>query len=761
MIQKFVRLTKIGKFVDCRPRGDVQLRKLTLIYGENGRGKTTLCSVLRALADGDRLQVDERKTLGADGDCEAEILTDAGLIQLTPAGWSQPFPRIAVYDSAFVHENVYAGEHVDHDHKKNLHRIIVGNRGVELAKRIDELDQQSRNAAREVREKRGAVAQQAPAGYDPDAFMPLANRPNVDNEISAVEKEIQSLSQIAEIQAKALLSPAHATGLPAGFRELLGKTVADVATTAESTIREHVQQHTAAASEQWLHQGMQHKKGDACPFCGQSTEGNELIEAFGTYFSDSYAALKNEIARAAQEIDRSLGDHQLAITERAILSNDGLLQFWLQFVDVDSPAFNIDALQAATKRLRAAAEGLLETKKASPLESIADFGELDTAEEEFTTAAAGLPDYNQAVARANTVIERHKTDLGTANLARKQSDLLDLRAAKARHEPNAIQACTEYGRAQLAKQQIEIDKEQAKQDLDDYSRTIFSTYTGRLNELLENFNATFRIANLSSQYTGGHPSSTYHVLINNQAVSVGDRDTPRGTPCIRTTLSAGDRSTIALAFFIARLENDPDLADTVVVFDDPFTSQDRFRRTCTQQLICRKVDVARQVIVLSHDPLFLKLIWDHCDHDTTKTLVITRAGADNATIQDLDLAKETQGDYFQDHAALTAYLYHNVGDKRDVAKRIRTLLEGYLRVRFPAELPADRWLGDLIEAIRNADAASSLQAWQGPPLAELTDINDYSKKFHHDKNSAAATEPVDDGELQGYVRRTLRMIGGY
>jgi hypothetical protein len=70
-------------------------------------------------------------------------------------------------------------------------------------------------------------------------------------------------------------------------------------------------------------------------------------------------------------------------------------------------------------------------------------------------------------------------------------------------------------------------------------------------------------------------------------------------------------------------------------------------------------------------------------------------------------------------------------------------------------------LGDLIAIIRNAPSGSPLEAWQGEPFDELTDINEYSKKFHHETNPAAASEPVDDGELQSFVRRTLRMIGGY
>ena len=83
---------------------------------------------------------------------------------------------------------------------------------------------------------------------------------------------------------------------------------------------------------------------------------------------------------------------------------------------------------------------------------------------------------------------------------------------------------------------------------------------------------------------------------------------PLDATSFRNTLSSGDRSTLALAFFLAQLDLDPGLPNKIVVFDDPFTSQDRSRRSCTQQFIRRKSAAAAQVIVLSHDPEFLKVL---------------------------------------------------------------------------------------------------------------------------------------------------------
>ncbi len=49
MIHKIERITSIGKFRNYQATGDVAFKKLTLLYGDNGGGKTTLTAILRSL----------------------------------------------------------------------------------------------------------------------------------------------------------------------------------------------------------------------------------------------------------------------------------------------------------------------------------------------------------------------------------------------------------------------------------------------------------------------------------------------------------------------------------------------------------------------------------------------------------------------------------------------------------------------------------------------------------------------------------------
>jgi uncharacterized protein YhaN len=53
MINRILQIKNVGKFVNFSSKGDIEFRKMTLVFGENGRGKTMLAAILRSLGTGD------------------------------------------------------------------------------------------------------------------------------------------------------------------------------------------------------------------------------------------------------------------------------------------------------------------------------------------------------------------------------------------------------------------------------------------------------------------------------------------------------------------------------------------------------------------------------------------------------------------------------------------------------------------------------------------------------------------------------------
>ncbi len=105
MLEKFILLRNIGRFVNLSSKGDVSLCKLTLIYGENGRCKTTLCSILRSLHNNDSTPIDERKSLGSSDRIKCDIKIDGNHYKFSNGFWDEQYSNLSVFDSTFVHIN--------------------------------------------------------------------------------------------------------------------------------------------------------------------------------------------------------------------------------------------------------------------------------------------------------------------------------------------------------------------------------------------------------------------------------------------------------------------------------------------------------------------------------------------------------------------------------------------------------------------------------------------------------------------------------
>lgn len=101
MLRKFVCIKNVGRFFNCNASGDVDMKRYTLVFGENGRGKTTLCAILRSVQSNDPAPVIGRKTLvGADAPY-IDILTDAGNAIINNGAWTSVLSDIAIFDSTF------------------------------------------------------------------------------------------------------------------------------------------------------------------------------------------------------------------------------------------------------------------------------------------------------------------------------------------------------------------------------------------------------------------------------------------------------------------------------------------------------------------------------------------------------------------------------------------------------------------------------------------------------------------------------------
>jgi wobble nucleotide-excising tRNase len=285
---------------------------------------------------------------------------------------------------------------------------------------------------------------------------------------------------------------------------------------------------------------------------------------------------------------------------------------------------------------------------------------------------------------------------------------------------------------------------------------VVKPYERRINALLDAFNAGFTITETKHSYPAGIASSNYQLVINNTAIDVGDGDTPSDTPSFKNTLSGGDRTTLALAFFLAHLERDKELARKIVVFDDPLNSQDAFRRRQTVHEIMKVAGQCAQVIVLSHDATFLKQVWDKAPAAERISLTIADHRAQGSKLMPIDLEKACQGRTATDIDDLQTYVTTGAGNLLDLIRKMRVVLETYCWTTYPTSFQAAQdWLGEIVRKTRESGSAHPIAALYD----ELDQINDYTSQYYHGEDVADATpDQIDPTELTGYVRRTLKIV---
>jgi wobble nucleotide-excising tRNase len=701
-----------------------------------------------------------RTTLGSTAGPSIQLLANSRIVSFGAGAWTETLPHLAIFDSTFIAENVFSGDAVDLEHKRNLLRVIIGKRGVDLAKEVSDIDSESRSLGSAIRVLRAAIERHIPPGVDFDAFTALEADPLIDEKIAAKSKELEAVREAAQLKARAGLTEIRIPEFPPGYEALLGRTISDLSTEAERRVSEHLAVHEMQGSgERWVQEGLGYIRGDACPFCDQSLQGVDLIGEYRAFFGEAYNELKDTVKSYRKQLEALIGDRVIADTEKPLASNEAAVEFWSRFCSLPAPHLSApQGFGTSLREIRDAAIETLDRKTAAPLEGIPVSQRFLNALAVARALQSAADEYNLAALYSNATITAKKASLEGVSVEQSQRELRALKAIEARQGEECFKACTEHAEGMEEKERLEGRKSAAKEKLEEHTKTVIGLYEKTINKLLADFQAGFRITGTTQAYPGGIPSSDFQILINEVSVNLGDAKTPLSVPSFRNTLSAGDKSTLALAFFLAELEHDQNRASLVVVFDDPFSSQDAFRKDHTVQKIRKCGEDCLQVIVLSHDRTFLKRLYDclRAQNSEHKCLRLSRIGQSNTVITEWDIDEATQAQYQADLKTLTNFYNVIDGKPREVVGKIRPTLESFCRLICPTQFDDDDNLGDICGKVRAAGPSHRLaQVYEDLDAANL-----YTRRYHHGESPlTAASEPIDDTELQGFVGKTLLIVG--
>lgn len=293
-----------------------------------------------------------------------------------------------------------------------------------------------------------------------------------------------------------------------------------------------------------------------------------------------------------------------------------------------------------------------------------------------------------------------------------------------------------------------------------FSTPIFENHISIVNKYLTKFTSYVRIVEFTSAQNANENEHfrIYPVFeVYGEKIIFSAPDPQKRIGNARYALSEGDKSAIALSFFLARLEIQG-YSNKIIVFDDPLSSFDYARKNATIFQLARIADTAQQFILLTHDLNFANDYTDKCSHLEPLNLKIETDGK-TSSLQRHNLGEEYLTSTQKDIEVIKQYLEKPSADeyvKREVIRCIRPVLEGVIKTKYFDVIARDKWLGDIINAIKVAQPGSKLLRLK-ELRSDLIELNDYTKGYHH-ASASDRGENINAAELKRYVDLLMKII---
>ena len=788
MITKVKQIKNVGKFYDYSAKGDgLDWHKNTFLFAPNAYGKSTLVNILCSLRDNDPKVIQARKTLGTIALPKAVIIIDGVNHVFNGNQWDKTCPAMQVFDVPFIHANILSHE-IEHEHRKNIHKIIIGAHGVKLAEELATLKTMEKNKRQQFDSLRAEFSKGGFVDYTLDAFLaiPATDEVAVTGRIQKLEQDI--VSKETETQAKALgypgaliapyfdvpeseLAPtgevSEEEDLPAPvdnlteLRDLCAQKLAATHEAAEKRVLEHIDRNFKQKDQakEFIRQGFDLVQAD-CPFCGQDLKNAaDLLNAYREYFDKALRTYQRNLQKKAEAFANWNLENELTALVSSHNANIATAKQWEPFIGAEAEALP-DAsafVETARTKLTASKASVLAElhKKQKDPNADADLSQFYTMAAELESLKTSVESYNKAVVdfTAKTkdyVYKLLKSDADTLRLSLEKE-----REIEKRFKPEWKKWATDYPTAKKDANDLLVKKDAKQKELEAYTKTIFETYQKRINDLLVTLGADFTITDLQGKTDerANESYSDFGFLILKKKVPLNVRQDD--APCFKNTLSEGDKSTLAFAFFIASLEKTPDLDKQVVILDDPLSSLDETRREATAWVLLEISPKLNQLCVFTHKKNFLWMVFDKIPNNTV--LQVRSDKTNGSWLEPFDVEEDRKGEHAKMVEAMQRYVFEDDGPPPDTMQgNIRKVFEVVLKTKYYRALAADikekKGLAKLLETLFSAGL---LDDTLKPKLFDLCSV---ANGPHHGEIVDAPSKKLTRDELIPLIQDALDLL---
>ncbi len=354
-------------------------------------------------------------------------------------------------------------------------------------------------------------------------------------------------------------------------------------------VSEEIKEHISKVGREFIEKGIELQKkmpDNACPFCTQEISNN-IIQAYTSYFNKRIEQFNQDSLKVSGTLKDIL--KQWNIKE--------ILQSFEKFKPfIEDFSTNKESLKNALDQIKVLLEKLQkEVDKKEGVKNEKEFQEIDKK------LLENYKKLQQCVDETRNILNQKKEQ--KKKLDKLKAELKEARIKKAKHDSYDWQKSKEEAKRKLSV--LNCRHERLKRLLEKIDKKLKGLYDQKRPDI-ENINNYLKALNLPKYSL----DKDYRIVLNSYALENSET---------KIILSDGEKTTLAFAYFLARLKlfyKKEDLKNLVVVIDDPISSLDEQRIYNTTCLVAKiNQDLARekllkneekaQVFVLTHNHTFM------------------------------------------------------------------------------------------------------------------------------------------------------------
>lgn len=606
MIKSISKLKNFGIFQDYTSNADLSdFNRYNLFYGWNGSGKSTLSSLFECI---ERKEQSPEHTLS-----EWDIEIEGG--RITHSSTNTNSLNIRVFNKNFIEKNiftpndkikgiVYISEEQGNDKKtleqkepilksKNNRKKEVcielnGNPEDKKAKGLITLnDKFLSDAAKSIKAnfKIIEIEDSRLLNYDKSklALFITQNEASIKaskNTLSVAE--IEHLSKSIKPQEKVKIDDSLMSKYNTSVYEKIVERVKELqnATIATKAI-ERLRENPIIAN--WVYQGIQDdihaKDATNCEFCGQLLPENRIAE-LNKHFSDEFEKLKEALSKGIEWIEYN--------KIKAEFPHDTLLYDEFQPDYKKAQERHNQIIHSINTKIEEW-KTVLEEKQGNPFEipqkTINEIAQLE------------IEEYDKSYDDICMLIDNHnKKFLGLEEVVKKNKHKLEL------HYVSEEVATFDYFKKLEDIQKLQEEQTRLNANINQLETEIKQLKDNLSNEVI----GATEFNNMLWKFLGRNDLSLDRRADGGYLVKRNNNEEAKSR-----SLSEGERSAIALVYFIAKLKEDGNkIEDTIVVIDDPISSFDSNHLFCARSFIRSHCEDSLQLFIFTHNFWFFKLIRD-------------------------------------------------------------------------------------------------------------------------------------------------------